>query len=94
MASPAAKNVAKESGIHLELIKGSGPNGRIVKADVLAQSTASRSPAKSTSTASASYIDRPLTNMRKTIAKRLTESMSTIPHFYLTAEIHMDRVLQ
>ncbi|MDF3047519.1 MAG: branched-chain alpha-keto acid dehydrogenase subunit [Candidatus Midichloriaceae bacterium] len=82
-ASPLAKRIARDNGIDITRIPGSGPRGRIVKADVLnfkgvAAPVVGRNPEE--------YKVLPLTQMRKTIAKRLQESKSTIPHFYLTIE--------
>lgn len=78
--TPVAKKAAYERGIELKDINGSGPKGKILLQDVL-------------STKSASYTDISLTNMRKTISKRLVESFTTIPHFYLTIEINMDALI-
>ncbi|MBW0469524.1 hypothetical protein O181_009239 [Austropuccinia psidii MF-1] len=85
-ATPAAKRIALEKGIPLASIKGSGPNGRILESDL-------ESYTKPSSTALlSSYDDIPLSNMRRTIANRLTQSKRDVPHYYLTSEIHMDRV--
>jgi len=112
-ASPLARRIAADKGLDLASITGSGPKGRIVKADV---ETATATP-KSTQTAAPSsspaqpapaspgadqikkiYADRPyeevtLDGMRKTIAARLTEAKSTIPHFYLRRDIQLDALL-
>lgn len=100
-ASPIAKRIALERGIPLLQVKGSGPNGRIVKEDVekFASGSGAAAAAATASTAAAggsapAYTDQPLSNMRRTIAKRLTESKSTVPHYYVTFDIEMDRVLQ
>lgn len=87
-ASPLAKAVGKEMGIDLSGIAGSGPNGRILKADVVsnAQSFVQRSAGVSP------YQDVPISNIRKVIAQRLSESKQTIPHYYLTVDVAMDRV--
>lgn len=90
--SPLAKKIASEKGINLSQIKGSGENGRIIKSDVenytpLAQTaTSSNSPQES-------FDELPISQMRKTIARRLSESKFTAPHFYLTREIVMDEAL-
>ncbi|KAN0135755.1 2-oxoacid dehydrogenases acyltransferase (catalytic domain) domain containing protein [Lactarius tabidus] len=96
-ASPIAKKIALELGIPLSKVKGSGPNGRIIREDVekykpeTASSTAGLStPAEQ----SADYTDIPLSNMRRTIAARLTESKVQAPHFYLTVDIQMDKVMK
>jgi pyruvate dehydrogenase E2 component (dihydrolipoamide acetyltransferase) len=82
-ASPLAKRIARDNGIDIAHITGSGPRGRIVKADVLNFKGAA---APAIGRNSEEYKVLPLTQMRKTIAKRLQESKSTIPHFYLTIE--------
>ncbi|SCZ98491.1 BZ3500_MvSof-1268-A1-R1_Chr7-1g09177 [Microbotryum saponariae] len=105
LASPLAKRLALEQGIPLAKIKGSGPGGRIVKTDIesykpeapkaaAASSSSSSAPAPSASSsaAPAKFTDTPVSNMRRTIASRLTDSKSGTPHYYLTTEINMDRV--
>ena len=99
-ASPLAKLLAKEKGIDLNQIAGSGDGGRITKKDVdefkdsaSAQSTAVP-VAKNTAFGVEGYSDTQLTSMRKTIARRLGESMFTAPHFYLTMEINMDNAMK
>lgn len=94
-ASPLAKTIAKEKGISLSNLVGSGEEGRIVKKDV--ESYQSGSGAANTANVlqnlpigQESYEDLPLSQMRKVIAKRLAESMYTAPHFYLTIEVNMD----
>lgn len=103
-ASPLAKNMAEKAGIHIEDVTGTGDNGRIVRKDIehamatggaiqSAKPTAiSATPAMQVSTGK--DIDIPLSQMRKVIAKRLSESMFTAPHFYLTMEISMDRAIE
>lgn len=97
-ASPLAKAMAKESGLDLAAIAGSGENGRIIKRDVEQALTTAPTPAAATPvTAIATegdYVDYPVTNMRKTIARRLGESKFSAPHFYLTVEINMDQAIQ
>jgi pyruvate dehydrogenase E2 component (dihydrolipoamide acetyltransferase) len=105
-ASPLAKQLAKEKGFDISAIAGSGENGRIVKKDVetftpsaakpSASSTASAAkPAATSGTPySESFEDVPLSQMRKTIARRLSESLYTAPHFYLTMEINMDKAIE
>lgn len=91
-ASPLAKMIAQENNIDLQSIAGSGPQGRIVKADV--QSMIGKSPSMlKRSFAPKKTEEIPLSMMRKTIAKRLLESKTTIPHFYLTVEINMKRAI-
>ncbi|MFT6112711.1 MAG: pyruvate dehydrogenase E2 component (dihydrolipoamide acetyltransferase) [Bacteroidia bacterium] len=90
-ASPLAKSMAEDKGINLETVTGSGDNGRIIKKDI-----ENYIPAVAASTAAVgveSYDEVPVSQMRKTIAKRLAESKFTAPHFYLTKEIKMDAVL-
>lgn len=100
-ASPLAKKVASEKGIDLRYVKGSGDNGRITKTDVdaytpAAASAAPASAAKAAAVATAapagveSFDEVPVSQMRKTIARRLSESLFTAPHFYLTMSIDMD----
>lgn len=103
-ASPLAKAMAKESGIDITAITGSGDNGRIIKRDIEkamsngSSTVASPSPASPAVSAPAAaegtYVDIPVTNMRKTIARRLGESKFSAPHFYLTVEIDMDNAIK
>ncbi len=111
-ASPLARRIAADKGIDLSGLAGSGPNGRIVKADVEgakpgAAPAAAKADAAPTAAAPASVAapkpatvpDIPheatkLSNMRKTIARRLTESKQTVPHIYLTVDIQLDALLK
>ena len=105
IASPLAKRIAEQNGMDLKAVKGSGPNGRIVKADVEAAQpgtapTAS-SPAAPAQSAPAAVSDfgipyevEKLNNVRKTIARRLTEAKQTIPHIYLTVDVRLDPLLK
>ena len=132
-ASPLAKSIAKDKGIDLNTIKGSGENGRIVSRDLenvqpgaapatqaapVAQAapaanvqseyiqaalpdqpqgapTKAAAPAAAPATpAEGTYTDTPVSQMRKVIARRLSESLFTAPHFYLTMEIFMDRAME
>ena len=96
-ASPLAKKMAQEADVAIALLTGSGEQGRIVKKDVesyLQQAPATaKAPAASkaviTPTTEVRYGDHPVSQMRKVIAKRLSESKFTAPHFYLTIEIDM-----
>lgn len=94
-ASPIARKLAKEKGLDLSAVQGTGPGGRIVRRDL---DNAVARPAAAVVT-SASVIPTqgtvaiPLTGMRKAIARRLTESKSTVPHFYLTTECKVDALL-
>ncbi len=104
-ASPLAKRIAKEKGIDLSQVKGSAEGGRIVKKDVEDFTPAARPAAGAPATAAAQapvipqfigeekYTEKPVTQMRKTIAKRLAESKFTAPHFYLTMSIDMDSAM-
>jgi pyruvate dehydrogenase E2 component (dihydrolipoyllysine-residue acetyltransferase) len=99
-ASPLARRIAKESGVDLKLVQGSGPGGRVVKRDVEAGVTQTRGqavPAPSSrlpAPSGAPYEDVPLTQIRKTIAKRLAASIGPVPHFFLTTEIDMERAAE
>lgn len=102
LASPLAKKVAGEKGIDLRYVKGTGDNGRITKNDVdayvpaatttiAAPATKATNPLVSAAPAGqVSFEDVPVSQMRKTIARRLSESLFTAPHFYLTMSIDMD----
>lgn len=97
-ASPLAKKIAAEKGIDLNAVTGSGENGRIVKKDL---DNASATPAATTSNVAISsapvgqesFTEVNVSQMRKTIAARLSESKFTAPHFYLTVEINMDKAV-
>lgn len=92
-ASPLAKRIAKEKGINLAQITGSGDEGRIVKRDVEAMTGKPAGVPAFQPATKESFEDVPLTQMRKTIAKRLSASKFTAPHFYLTVEINMDKAV-
>jgi pyruvate dehydrogenase E2 component (dihydrolipoamide acetyltransferase) len=111
-ASPLARRIAAEKGIELSGVSGSGPNGRIVKADVESAKPGAAAPAAATKSDAAPVAAAPapapkpatvpdipheatkLSNMRKTIARRLTESKQTVPHIYLTVDIQLDALLK
>ncbi|WP_199553642.1 pyruvate dehydrogenase complex dihydrolipoamide acetyltransferase [Sandaracinobacteroides hominis] len=113
-ASPLAKRIAELSGVDLSALKGSGPNGRIVKADVEAAAgkapvvsvlpsvaAAPAAPVAEKAAVAAAPVDGgapfeavKLSQMRKTIARRLTESKQTVPHFYLTVDVRLDALLK
>ena len=119
LASPLAKSIAKDKGVDLRQIKGSGENGRIVARDLENAQPQAQVPAAAPAQAPNEYIqaalpeaakptaqapgtnnqapdtytDTPVSQMRKVIAKRLSESLFTAPHFYLTMEILMDRAM-
>jgi pyruvate dehydrogenase E2 component (dihydrolipoamide acetyltransferase) len=105
--SPLARRLAEQQGIDLSGLAGSGPGGRIVKADVdgAAGKPKAAAPAAAPAAAAASPAAAPvstdipheivkLSNMRKTIARRLTEAKQTIPHIYLTVDIQLDALLK
>lgn len=115
-SSPLARRIARENGVDVASLQGSGPGGRILRRDVEAALKAvvpgrpvpaapaaapaaalpapvSAAPAASTPEASGDYTDVPHSRMRQVIARRLTESKSTVPHFYLSADVRMDALL-
>ncbi len=96
-ASPLAKKMAAERGIDIHAVGGTGENGRIVKRDVdhyVPYTPAANAPAYSVAPmGTVSYTDEPVSQMRKTIARRLAESKFTAPHFYLTLDIDMDAAM-
>jgi pyruvate dehydrogenase E2 component (dihydrolipoamide acetyltransferase) len=120
-ASPLAKRMASQAGLDLAALEGSGPRGRIVKADIeralkegpakapaapearapraeapaapQAKAPAARPPAAPVAPPAAAFTELPLSNMRKVIARRLTESKQTVPHFYLTVDCTLDALL-
>ena len=90
--SPLAKKIAEEKGINLSQVKGSGENGRIIKRDIDNFSPSAQSPAavgKFVPTGQEDFEDKPNSQMRKVIAKRLSESKFTAPHYYLNVEFDM-----
>lgn len=94
-ASPLAKKMAEEKGIDINRVKGTGEGGRIVKRDIddFKPGQAAASTSGAAMSAEESYTDVPVSQMRKTIARRLAESKFTAPHFYLTIEIDMDNAV-
>ena len=93
LASPLARRLAAERHVDLTRIKGSGPNGRIVRLDVDAAETLA--PVVASAAASAStYQDIPNNSMRRMIAKRLVEAKQSIPHFYLSIDCCIDALLE
>lgn len=91
-ATPLAKRIAEQKSIDLHQVSGSGPHGRVIKADVEAFSPKTTSVQTPTFNVGG-YEDTKLSNMRKVIAKRLTESKQSIPHFYLTVKCEIDTLL-
>ena len=99
-ASPLAKKIAKEKGIDLKYVQGTGEYGRITRTDLenyTPSNTASvaraAAPRNSNFVGQVSFVDTPVSQMRKTIARRLSESLFTAPHFYLTMKINMDATI-
>jgi pyruvate dehydrogenase E2 component (dihydrolipoamide acetyltransferase) len=95
-SSPLARRMASERGLDLSQVRGSGPGGRIIKRDVEsahAAPAAAAAPTRRTASG-ADFDDIALTQIRKTIAKRLSESIGPIPTFYLTAEYDLTRVTE
>lgn len=90
--SPLARKLAEDKGVDLRQVKGSGEGGRIVKRDI-DEFKGSSAAASASGMAEGGYEDMPVSQMRKTIAKRLAESKFTAPHFYLTLEIDMDAAI-
>jgi pyruvate dehydrogenase E2 component (dihydrolipoamide acetyltransferase) len=91
-ASPLARKIAAQSGVDLRLIQGSGPGGRVVRRDVEAASVGGAPAAAAPMVApGVEFEDRPLTQMRALIAKRMPLSKAPVPHFYVSSEIAMDR---
>ncbi len=111
LASPLARRLASERGLEIDQLRGSGPNGRVIRRDVEAAAsqpaaaprpaapptTTAPQPAAATPAAApagAAYRDVPLTSIRKTIARRLAESIGPVPTFYLTAEFDLGKVME
>ncbi len=108
-ASPLARKMAEEHGLNLSDIKGTGPDGRVIKRDILAaidnpaSTSTSTAPAAGKSASPAPTMPAgprvlddklvPLSNMRKTIAKRLVESKTTVPHFQVSVAVRMDALM-
>jgi pyruvate dehydrogenase E2 component (dihydrolipoamide acetyltransferase) len=93
VASPLAKRLAEEKGIDLRAVAGSGDGGRIVKRDVDSFVPATASVAAPVFAGTEGYVDTPNTQMRKTIARRLSESKFTAPHFYLKVTVDMSAAM-
>ncbi len=103
--TPLARRLAAESGIDLSRLSGSGPHGRIVARDVETAPRPARAPLAARAEgpsadevkalfAPDAYEEVPLDGMRRTIAARLTQAIQTIPHFYLTADVEIDRLIK
>jgi pyruvate dehydrogenase E2 component (dihydrolipoamide acetyltransferase) len=109
IVSPLAARMAAEAGIDLRLLSGTGPGGRIIKRDIEAAIGAGSAAGETARVAqlrgvpllqrpalaeASPYRDEPMSEMRKTIARRLVTSIGPVPHFFLTSEIEMDRALE
>lgn len=98
LSSPLAKRLADEKGLDLSRVAGTGPGGRIIKRDIEAAAASGSAASGSTSIlhprSSIDFEDLPLTQIRKTIARRLAESIGPIPTFYLTAEFDLQRATE
>ncbi len=105
LASPLAKRLAEQRGLSLRAIRGTGPYGRIVKADVLGAPATSSAPSAPPQTGGLDvqdyatklgmgYVLQPNSSVRKVIAKRLTESKQRVPHFYLSVDVELDALLE
>ncbi|MDO8840468.1 MAG: pyruvate dehydrogenase complex dihydrolipoamide acetyltransferase [Parvibaculum sp.] len=107
-ASPLARRIAEQRGVDLTAVEGTGPRGRIIKVDIESAQPGARKSAAPSAAAAApassvdprafyeegAYDEIPLDGMRKTIARRLTQSMQEIPHFYLTIDCELDELLK
>lgn len=97
-ASPLAKKLASEKGVDISMVKGSGDGGRIIKEDIENFKHSENIPVKEVKLpeiySKESYEEIPVSQMRKTISKRLAESKFSAPHFYLTMEINMDNCIE
>ena len=101
-SSPLARRLASERGLDLASVQGSGPNGRIIKRDIeaaaaagaVARPAAAAAPSGPAIPREGDFHDEPLSQIRKTIAKRLGESIGPIPTFYLTVELDLTRVME
>ena len=100
-ASPVARRLAREAGLDLAALSGSGPGGRVIKRDVEAAARAAEAAAAAPpepvtpwpAPPDTEFEDAPLSQMRKTVARRLTESLGPVPHFFLTVDVDMARAL-
>jgi pyruvate dehydrogenase E2 component (dihydrolipoamide acetyltransferase) len=98
-SSPLARRLASERGLDLSTLQGSGPNGRIIRRDVenapaAGAARAATAPSAPAISREGDYQDVPLNNIRRVIAKRLSESIGPIPTFYLTVELDLTRVME
>lgn len=94
LASPLARRMARDAGLDLAAIQGSGPGGRIIRRDVesaAATGAPSAGPVAQFAPQGPDFRDEPLSQMRKTIAQRLAQSLGPVPHFYLTIDVDMKK---
>ena len=100
-ASPVARRLARDAGLDVATLQGSGPGGRVIKRDVEAAARAAEAAATTPAPAvtawpapaDTEFEDTPLSQMRKTVARRLAESLGPVPHFFLTVDVDMKRAL-
>jgi pyruvate dehydrogenase E2 component (dihydrolipoamide acetyltransferase) len=94
-ASPVARSLAKEHGVDLAVVEGSGPGGRIIKKDVMAAAESGARPAARTQEAAPAAKDQEvkLNRLRQITAQRTTQSKQEVPHFYVTVEVDVERIL-
>ena len=97
-ASPVARRLAGDLGLDIAAVQGSGPGGRVIKRDIEAAAKAAAAAPPVTVAVPAApgveFEDLPLSQMRKTVARRLAESLGPVPHFFLTVDVDMTRALQ
>ena len=93
-ASPSAKALALERGVPLKQVKGTGPGGRVTKANIEEFQPSTPSAGAPTTAAGASYEDIPASSMRKTIANRLVQSMNQNPHYFVSATLSVTKLLK
>jgi pyruvate dehydrogenase E2 component (dihydrolipoamide acetyltransferase) len=93
-ASPVAKKLALERGVPLAKVKGTGPGGRIIREDVEGYQASAPTASSISGSSLPEYIEFPASNMRRTIATRLVQSKQDVPHYYLTMDIHVDKLLK
>jgi pyruvate dehydrogenase E2 component (dihydrolipoamide acetyltransferase) len=93
-ASPLAKRVAAEAGIDVSQVQGTGPHGRVVRADVEQAKKNGGTRGGRVMRNANEYTSLPNNTMRKVIARRLTESKQFVPHFYLTVSVELDKLLE
>lgn len=90
-ASPLARKIAAERGLDLSQVSGSGPEGRVIRRDLEGVTPRPAAAVAPIGAPGVAYTDVPLTQIRKTIARRLAQSLGPVPTFYLTTEVEMDR---